>query len=325
MRCKSGRRIRHRSANRFQQKSSYAAWIAAIAPIVLIVICLSALSALFLLDARPAAWERASDVAARLAAVASDMSHNFETLDLSLQAVVENLKQPGIEQLRPELRNLVLFDCSATARHLGSILVLDEDGNLRFDSRTLTPAPLNVADRDYFQVYKNNDKVGMYISRPLTRRRSQDPAIGISRRLSHADGSFAGVVVGTLRLASLRQLFENVTRGSQSNITLSRSDGILLMRWPYREEYIGFDLKHTELYKHLPLSRSGLFETNSATDNVHRLIYYTQIDDLPLVVGVGQSTAVILTSWNRYAVALGLIIAAFCLSGIALASALPRA
>ncbi len=90
---------------------------------MLIVICLSALSVLFLLDARRAAWERASDVAARLAAAfASDMSHNFETLDLSLQAVVENLKQPGIDQLRPELRNLLLFDRSATARHLGSIL-----------------------------------------------------------------------------------------------------------------------------------------------------------------------------------------------------------
>ncbi len=157
----------------------------------------------------------------------------------------------------------------------------------------------------------------MYVSRPFTRRRSQELAIGVSRRLSHADGSFAGVVVGVLRLPSLRQLFENVTLGPQSNITLSRFDGILLMRWPYLEEYIGFDLKDSELYKHLPVSRSGLFETNSATDNVRRLIYYTQIDDLPLVVGVGESTAVILASWNRYAVALGLIIAAFCLSGIA--------
>src|ERR1700690_4399661 len=39
----------------------------------------------------------------------------------SLQAVVENLKHRHIEKLSPELRNLILFDRSATARHLGSI------------------------------------------------------------------------------------------------------------------------------------------------------------------------------------------------------------
>jgi diguanylate cyclase (GGDEF)-like protein len=296
-----------------------------IVPIVVIVVCLSALSAVFLIDARRTAWDRASEVASRLAvAVASDMSHNFETLDLSLQAVVENLKHRDIEKLSPELRNLILFDRSATARHLGSILVLDENGVIRFDSRTLTPSPINLADRDYFQIHMRDDAVGMYISRPFIRRTSNDLAIGISRRLSHADGSFAGVVVGTMRLESLRQLFKDVTLGPQSNITLSHMDGTLLMRWPYRPEYIGFDLKNTELYKHLAVSRAGAFETNSATDRVHRLIYYTQIDALPLVVGVGQSTATIYASWNKYAIALGLIISASCLTGIALAYRLFR-
>ena len=120
-------------------------------------------------------------------------------LDLSLQAVVDDLKRPDINQFSPELRNLILFDRSATARHLGTIMVLDEAGNVRLNSRTLTPTPVNLADRDYFQAQKNNGAIGMYISRPFITRTSKEQVIGVSRRLSHTDGSFAGVVVGTLQ------------------------------------------------------------------------------------------------------------------------------
>jgi diguanylate cyclase (GGDEF)-like protein len=296
-----------------------------IVPIVIVVFCLSALSAAVLINARSAEWERAGDVASRMAAaVASDMSRNFETLDLSLQAVVDDLKRPDIDQFSPEHRNLILFDRSATARHLGTIMVTDEAGNVRLDSRTLTPKPVNLADRDYFQVQKNNGAIGMYISRPFITRTSNELVIGVSRRLSHADGSFAGVVVGTLRLSSLRQLFKDIALGPGSNVTLSRTDGAVLMRWPYRADYIGLNLKTAELYKHLAVSRAGKFETDAATDGVHRLIYYTQIDDLPLVVGVGQATSVIYASWNKYAIIMTLMIIAFCMTGITLAYELFR-
>ena len=71
-----------------------------IVPIVIVLFCLAALSALFLIDTRRAAWERAGATASRMvAAIASDMSRNFETLDLSLQAVVDDLKRPDIKDI----------------------------------------------------------------------------------------------------------------------------------------------------------------------------------------------------------------------------------
>jgi hypothetical protein len=82
------------------------------------------------------------------------------------------------------------------------------------------------------------------------------------------------------------------------------------MRWPYREEFIGRDLKGADLYKHLARERTGSFETRSVTDGVSRLVSYSRIGDLPLVVGVGRSTADIFTDWRQYAFSIGLLVAA---------------
>src|SRR5437016_5882215 len=64
-----------------------------------------------LVDSHQAAGRRAAETAQSLVeAIASDVSRNIETLDLSLQAVVDNLKYPGVEGMDPALRQLILFD-----------------------------------------------------------------------------------------------------------------------------------------------------------------------------------------------------------------------
>src|SRR5438477_3954026 len=97
------------------------------APVFGILVGFCAISAHFLLETHRATWGRAADTATSMvAAIRSDVIRNIETLDLSLQAVIDGLKFPGLDQMNPELRHRVLFDRSATARHLGTILVIDE-------------------------------------------------------------------------------------------------------------------------------------------------------------------------------------------------------
>lgn len=291
-----------------------------VVPLVVLILSFGAICAYVLADARRATWDRAGDVAARLVtAIEADVARNLETLDLSMQAVVDNLNRPDIKQLSPELRHLILFDRSATARHLGSMLVLDDAGNVRMDSRTLQPKPANLADRKYFQVHRDSDSVGIFISRPLVSRLTGEQIVGVSRRLSHADGSFAGVVVGSLRLDSFQTLFKDTALGTGSNITLARTDGIILMRWPYKARYIGLDIRRAKLFDYFPKQLSGRYETYAAVDGVHRLIVYSKIGNLPLVVGVGQSTVEIYRQWNLYAIVIGLMVAALSTIGLTLA------
>jgi len=270
--------------------------------VLLLAVGISAIFVDVLVEMRTATKERASDVANHLAAaIDNDVQRNIESIDLSLQAVVEGLQRPDINQLAPDLRQVVLFDRSATARHLGLIIVTDEFGNVRLDSRTTNPQPANAADRDYFQIHKNNDNVGLYIGHPSLGRLTGLPFIGISRRLSHSDGAFAGVVAASLQLQYFRNLFANIALGPGSNVTLGSTDGTILMRWPYDPKFIGLKTKGAEVYKQLARARMGQFEATTTIDGVHRLVVYRQIGNLPLVIGVGQSTTEIYSQWRQYA------------------------
>src|SRR5690349_8066332 len=57
--------------------------------------------------------------------LSADIERNFELFDLSIQAVIDNLKNPSFKTASEEARQLMLFDRSATAKHLGRIHVLD--------------------------------------------------------------------------------------------------------------------------------------------------------------------------------------------------------
>ena len=229
-----------------------------VACIVFIAACFSLICTDVLLEARSAAWERANDVATSLVAtLEADIRRNIESYDLSLHAVIENLEFPEIAEISPALRQAVLFDRSATAKHLASIVLLDKDGIVRLDSRTPFPEPMSRAGRRYFQYHRQNDDPSLHISHPITARSNGQPVLALSRRLSNPDGSFAGVVVGSIRLSYFQELFQQATLGPSGSITLSHTDGTLLMRWPYQEAQLGYDLKSGELYKHLQHARSG--------------------------------------------------------------------
>jgi diguanylate cyclase (GGDEF)-like protein len=286
-----------------------------VATIFVVALCFCAICGKVLLDARKAAWDRAAQAATSLAVtIESDIVRTIESYDLSLQAVVENLAYPEITQISPELRQLVLFDRSSTAKHLDAIVLLDENGIVRLDSRTPFPKPVSRAERDYFQFHKSSKVPKLHISEPIIARETGNRVITISRRLSNPDGSFAGVIAGSLRHSYFQKLFKDASFDPRGNITLARMDGMLLARWPYDEAMLGRDLNGSDLYKQLATARSGRFETAAMTDGIQRLVVYSQIGDLPLVIGVGQSTDGIYAQWRAYALTIGLLMVMLCVT-----------
>src|SRR5207247_1430043 len=94
--------------------------------VVLLALSFSAVCGWVLLEARRATAPRATEVATSLAnSLQADIARNVELLSLSLEGVMKNLKLPGLDRLSPEMRQLVLFDYSATARHPTSMFVVD--------------------------------------------------------------------------------------------------------------------------------------------------------------------------------------------------------
>jgi diguanylate cyclase (GGDEF)-like protein len=293
--------------------------------ILFICLCFCGICGWIILDARQAAWKHAGIVGSTVVgAVAADIARNIETLDLSLLGAIENLKFPGIDDLSPQQRQLVLFDRSVAARHLSALAVITENGRIRYDSRTTDPAKVDLSDRDYVQIHKHNDAVGLYIARPIVSRITGASVIPFSRRLAKADGSFGGVVLGTMRLDYFEKTFKAIALGPDATVTLARSDGIVLVRSPANSDFIERDRNPARIIDLFADAPVGQFETTSVVDGTHRRFNYNQVGDFRLVVAIGQTTGDIFAQWRPQAIAIGALMAALAGSTIALVAFLKR-
>lgn len=70
-------------------------------------------------------------------------------------------------------------------------------------------------------------------------RSTGDLIIPVSRRLNHADGSFAGVVIATLYVDYFRQFYNTFALNNDASLSLVLADGSILYRRPYNEDAIG--------------------------------------------------------------------------------------
>jgi len=131
--------------------------------------------------------------------------------------------------------------------------------------------------------------------------RDGDESIGISRRLSNLDGSFAGVVTGSLRLAFFRERFARLSLGPQDSITILRNDGAVIARSPYSSTDLGADIGQAKAFQQFLIRRDGAFVGALAPDGVERLYTFDTVPGAPLIIDVALAVDQVLQRWERRA------------------------
>lgn len=280
---------------------------------LLLAVTMLGLCMIVLYQGRLDALERARETSSNLGLVAErDIERNFELYDLSLQAVADSFDRADVMALPRHLQREVLFDHSTTtAKYVGSMLVLDAAGNIVLDSANDVPRRGNFADRKYFTVQRDNPHAGLFISDPFrSRLRDGAPTIALSRRLSHPDGSFAGIVLIGINLTYFRQLFGGLALGPHGAISLIGRDGVMVMRQPYDAHVIGRDLSQASTFRRFTSAADGSFLDTSTLDGTRRLYSFRNLAGLPLIVMVAQAESDIYAAWRRRAITMGSLTAA---------------
>lgn len=294
-------------------------WRGQLAPLViicggmLVALVMISLCATVLYQGRVDAMDRARETSGNLALIAErDIERNFELYALSLQAVVDGMRDPDVLALPPRLRRQVLFDRAATAKYLGSMLVLDASGNIVVDSGSDVPRQGNFSDRPYFTAQRDNPNAGLYISDPFrSRLRNGSPSIALSRRLSHPDGSFAGIVLIAVNLEYFHTLFAGLSLGPHGAVSLIGRDGIMIMRQPYDLHTIGRDISKASTFRYFRSAPEGSFSDTASIDGVRRLYLFRNIADLPLIIMVAEAQQDIYAAWRKRTLTIGSLMVAF--------------
>lgn len=287
--------------------------------LVFIAIC-----ALLLLDARRDAERQADETASRLAAaVEQDVARNVELFDLSLQTVIGLLQSPAVRDLSPPLRNLALFEHLPRDRYVGFLDALDANGDVIAGSPP-PPHVTNWANRDYFIAHRRGQSNGIYIGRPFSTAQEEYAGIAISRRMSDADGNFAGVVVIGMRLAYFRDLFSRLGLGPHGSVALLRDDGIVLMRLPFDRNDIGRTLDAAAPSGEFTRTGTSLVAAIDPIDHVQRRFAFRRVGTLPLIVSVGVASEEIYAGWRLRVLLIPLAGAVLAAAGLLLIARLWR-
>ena len=279
----------------------------------LIAIIMAGLCGIVLYQSRQDALNHTRDTLRDVALIAErDIERNFELYELSLQAVVDGIKDPEVMSLSPRLRREVLFDRAASAKYLGSMLVLDAQGNIVLDSGSDVPRHGNFADRKYFTVHRDNPAIGLYVSDPYeSRLRGGAPSIALSRRLSNPDGSFAGIVLLAVNLEYFHTLFAGLALGPHGSLSLIGKDGVMVMRQPYDPRIIGRNIQNASTFRHFMAAPEGSFGDTASIDSIRRLYWFRNFPNTPLIIMAAAAEDDIYAAWRRRALTIGSLMLVF--------------
>lgn len=281
---------------------------------VLVTLLIAAAAAGTLWQSRQDAWDSALRQADNLRkSVIGYMDQHLRLYMQALDLATRVLSAPEFGGLSGAERQVALETIAQSTDYVGSIMQLDADGN-PVRSSIVLPQGINFADRSYFAVHRDNPMVGVFVSQPFTSRLRPGWIIGLSRRLSGPDGSFAGVVVVAVRLAYIETFLSDIDMGPNGAIILVSTDGTILARQPPRHGRggIGTDLSGAEVFKRIREMGSGSFAAVAAVDGVERLYTFAHVPEQPLIVNVAPAISDIFAVWWRRTIVIGFLTLATC-------------
>lgn len=230
-------------------------------------------------------------------------ARTLQSVDQRLQLVADSLGQRYSETgLGETAARLFLREHLREMPFVRAIWALDAQGRVKYDSDEGNIG-LNLADRDYFQIYQSQPATGLFIGKPARSRTTENWLVSVARPLRPAAGKFAGVVVVALEAPYFAQVWSKAGLGTNGTIALWRRDGLLMMRSPVDEAAMGKDFSKLALFSQaLPKEPIGSFQSSNTIDGQSRQVAYRTVSSHPeLVVAVGQSIDAVLKPWRDFA------------------------
>ena len=181
--------------------------------------------------------------------------------------------------------------------------------------------PEDRSDEEYFLAHRDHPDTGLFISKPMLHRGAY--AIVLSRRITGEDGSFHGVVAGSIRFSYFHELFGRLNLGQEDTITVLRKDRTIIMRKPFDLDIIGKNLAERPTWNPANLSNNGSYAGVGPVDVTPRL-YVRRDGTSPLVTVVGKPLDAILNLWHREVMRVGAIMIALILFVVGTALFLAR-
>ena len=247
---------------------------------------------------------------------AGQIADAIDKIDLTVLSVTEEVEKElaggGIDA-----NNLNAF----IARHQSLLPVLDglrvvnAQGENAYGTDVKPGGRTSVADRAYFKQLRSETNAGLVISEPVLGRVSKKWSIILARRVNQPDGSFAGVVYGTITLEQFIKTFATVDIGEHGAITLRDEELAFITRYPLQTDFtnvVGKKNASPELQNAVHLQKDGgSYRSPHGFDKIERTYAYRKIPNHPLYITVGMAYEDYFYGWRREVIEVSIMVALF--------------
>ena len=143
-------------------------------------------------------------------AVAAHADNALRLADMTAGSIALQLETDGAE--RPSLLRLQKLARGALADlpMLTNAVVIDETGSSIMAVTPSSTIKSQFTERDYFSFHRSNPSRIARVGHPIRAYSSGNWVIPVTRRIDHADGSFAGVVAVTIELAYFETFYRSL-------------------------------------------------------------------------------------------------------------------
>jgi two-component system, NtrC family, sensor kinase len=226
----------------------------------------------------------------------------FETFELTARYVDEVLDQVSDAEIRAaeQRYNTRLRGLTELLPQLADVWIVDAQGH-PVVAGTVYPMPhaLDLTDREYFRVHRNQAGNDFHVGELLQARAADTQFFAISRRRSHPDGSFRGVMTISVAPGYFARYYATIPDEKNAIFALVRGDGALLARHPTAPgpgAHLGSEAPLLRAIAQYP--QSGFFIGLSAVDrDVERMVAYRKLPRADVYVTAAIATADIRRDW----------------------------
>jgi PAS domain S-box-containing protein len=246
-----------------------------------------------------------------------EIDDTFDKIDIILQVIADGYAYPlpGASNWEAEIAKQ-----RGRLPVLSSLLVADPAGRIVQGLGKSPGVQIGISDRDYFIRLRDDPKAGIVISQPLLDRVTQKWSLILARRISAADGSFAGVVLGVLPLEHFQRLFASLKLGPKGSIGFRDGQLRLIVRHPafigggeIGATKIGDDFK---VALKADATKGTYTAAATSIDGVRRLHSFRHNQTYGYYINVGFANDDFLAEWRSYALGNTVLVGLFFICSI---------
>ena len=251
--------------------------------------------------------------------LAENARQTMQAADLVLKSITDRVSDADVEtdaDLRREMGTQEVFEMlrnkASSIRQVDVATIVATNGDVINFTRSYPPPKINLSDRDYFKAHMSDPTLGVFLSVPVKNRGTGTWTFYLARKIKNSKGATIGLTLTGIESSFFQDFYKAVNISNESAISLFRSDGILLARFPERPDLIGTSFQNQAVFRDIISqgNAAGAVVTtsprlaDSATTQM-RIVAPRTLKDYPLVVNVTATDDLILELWKATALGVG--------------------